>query len=99
MLKRNFSYHLQKLPVVITKQGHQFVAYTPALDISTAGSSEKDVKKKFGELVTIFLEEIIEAGTVREVLTELGWTKTEKAWNPPEVVSTKTIGVQIPAFA
>jgi predicted RNase H-like HicB family nuclease len=96
MLNRNLSF---KLPVVITKQGHQYVAYTPALDISTVGKSEKDVQKKFEELVTIFLEEIIEAGTVRQVLTELGWSKKEKAWNPPEVVSTDTIGINIPVFA
>ncbi|MEK7185421.1 MAG: hypothetical protein AAB726_02255 [Patescibacteria group bacterium] len=63
------------LPVVITKQNKHFVAYTPALDISTSGKSEKDVKKRFVELVNIFLEEIIEKKTVDGVLYELGWEK------------------------
>lgn len=96
MFKRNLSY---QLAVVITKQGRHYVAYTPALDISTVGKSVKDVQKKFEELVDVFFEEIIEAGTVSEVLTELGWTKKEKAWNPPTVISTHTVGVNVPAFA
>lgn len=75
------------------------MAYSPVLDISTVGKSEKDVQKKFEELTTIFIEEIIDAGTAHDVLTELGWTKRQKVWNPPEVVSTSTIGVNIPAFA
>ena len=87
------------LSVVITKQGARFVAYSPALDISTSGKSEKDVRSKFGELANIFLEEIIEAGTVSEVLSELGWKKLQKRWNPPQVISSKSIGVQMPAFA
>ena len=99
MLKQNFSYQLRQLPVTIMKQGHKFVAYSPVLDISTTGKSQKDVQKKFVELVTIFLEEIVKAGTANDVLTELGWKKVQKNWNPPQVVSANTIGVNIPVFA
>lgn len=87
------------LPVLITKQGKRFVAYTPALDISTSGKSEKDVKSKFEEMTNIFLEEIHEAGTEKEVLQELGWRKIEKKWTPPEVISTRSVNVRTPAFA
>lgn len=86
------------LSVNISKQGKHFVAYSPALDISTSGKSKRNVQKKFGELVQIFFEEITGAGTVEEVLTELGWKKKQSVWNPPQVVSTN-IGVRIPAFA
>lgn len=65
-------------PVFITKQGKRFVAYTPALDISTSETSEKDAKKKFAEPAVLFLEEVVEAGTVDDVLSELGWKKQEK---------------------
>ena len=87
-----------KLSVVITKQGKSFVAYSPALDISTVGKSERDVRSKFEELVNIFLEEITQAGTMEEVLSELGWRKQQKRWNPPQIISAKSIGVQVPAL-
>ena len=86
------------LPVVITKQNKRFVAYTPALDISTSGKSEKDVKAKFVELARIFFDEIIEAGTLSEVLSELGWKRIQKRWTPPKVVSAQSVDLRIPAL-
>ena len=87
-----------KLPVTITKQNRRFVAYSPVLDVSTSGKSERDVQQKFAELANVFLEEIIEAGTADDVLKELGWTKVQKGWSPPRLVSSETIGIKIPAF-
>lgn len=87
------------LPVLITKQNKRFVAYTPALDISTSGKSAKEAKERFVELANIFLEEIIAAGTVTDVLSELGWNKVQKKWNPPRIISSQSIGLQIPVFA
>lgn len=87
------------LPVVITKQGKRFVAHTPALDLSTVGKSQKDVQKKFGEAVRLFIEEIVEKNTIDDVLRELGWNKVQKKWNPPQVVSSESIGIRIPEFA
>ena len=87
-----------KLPVLITKQNKRFVAYTPALDISTSGKTKKDAQKKFAELVSLFLEEIFEAGTAKDVLSELGWTKHEKRWTPPEVVSSRSVGIRVPVM-
>jgi len=96
MLKNALSFNL---PVLITKQNKRFVAYTPALDISTSGKSTKDAQKKFTELVNVFLEEIFEAKTADNVLSELGWKKVQKKWNPPEIVSSQSIGLRIPVFA
>jgi len=90
---------LFKLPVIITKQNRRFVAYTPALDISTSGKTEKDVKNKFVELANLFLEEIIEADTVDDILTELGWKKVQKVWVPPKIISSPYINMKIPVFA
>lgn len=87
------------LPMVVIKQGRRFVAYSPALDISTSGKSEKEVKGKFGELATIFFEELVEAGTEKEVLSELGWKKIEKKWTPPEVVSAQSVNFNVPILA
>jgi len=86
------------LPVLITKQNRRFVAYTPALDISTSGKSEKDVKKRFVELVNVFIEEIVTAGTANDVLIELGWNKIQRKWTPPQVVSSQSIDLRAPAL-
>ena len=96
MLKNNLSFNL---PFVITKQNKRFVAYTPALDISTSGKSVKETKKRFAELANIFLEEIFEAKTADDVLSELGWKKVQKKWSPPEIISSQSIGLSIPVFA
>ena len=75
------------------------MAYTPALDISTSGKTEKEVKKRFESLVEIFLEEIFKARIENEVLRELGWTKMERKWSPPKIVNSQSIGVLIPVSA
>lgn len=64
-----------------------YVAYTPALDLSTSGKTHKEVQKRFNEIVDIFFEEIIERGTLDEVLAGLGWEKVRREWVPPTVIS------------
>jgi predicted RNase H-like HicB family nuclease len=95
MLNNKLTY---KLPVIITKQNRRFVAYTPALDISTSGKTEKEVKERFVEMVNLFLEEIIQANTINDILTELGWKKIQKVWTPPQVVSSPFINMKIPTL-
>ena len=87
-----------QLTVNVRKQGSRYVAYAPALDISTSGKSDKEVRVRFAELVNIFFEELHSAGTIDEVLSELGWRKVRKQWTPP-VVETKAYSVKVPAFA
>jgi len=86
----------------ISKQGTRYLAYSPALDISTSGKTESEAKKRFSELVPLFLEELIEAGTLFDVLTELGWKKKGSAktsgWKPP-VTKDAQMQVRIPVAA
>ena len=93
---KNISY---QVPITIIKQGKYFVAYSPVFDLSTAGKSVKDAQKKFEEAASLFLEGIIEKGTIDDVLTELGWKKVQKKWSPPKVISSSSIGMRIPTFA
>ena len=88
-----------KLSVQITKQGGRFVAWTPVLDLSTSGRTETEAKKRFAEAVQIFIEELVEAGTVDEVLRGLGWTKSQQSWMPPRVIKEQTLSVTVPAMA
>ncbi len=85
------------LPVAFIKEGDQVVAYTPALDISTSGKNEAEAKERFGELVRMFFADLVENNTIDAVLSELGWHKHEKQWNPP-VVSQQSVNVRVPAF-
>ncbi|HUY62681.1 MAG TPA: hypothetical protein VMV50_02740 [Candidatus Paceibacterota bacterium] len=86
------------LPVAFIREGGKVVAYTPALDISTVGKDENEAKQMFGEIVNIFLADLVENDTVDSVLTSLGWIKNESRWNPP-VISQESINVKVPAFA
>lgn len=65
------------LPVSIIKEGNSFIAYTPALDLSTADDTYDGAKKRFEEIVDIFFEEIIKKGTLEDVLVGLGWQKNK----------------------
>lgn len=93
MLKVQFSC---SLPVSILKEGEVFVAYSPALDLSTYGKSFDEVQKRFNEVVEIFFEELIEKGTVNDVLSGLGWQKEQKSWVPPIIIANETRDFRIP---
>lgn len=84
------------LPVSILKEDRYFIAYTPALDLSTSATSFELVKKRFEEVVNIFFEELLDKGTVDQVLTDLGWKKIEKEWKPPVVISQESESFRIP---
>ena len=83
------------LPVSILKEGKKYVAYTPALDLSTSGDNYEQVKKRFEEIVNIFFEEIIKKGTIENVLTDLGWKKVQTNWKPPVVVSNELQSIEL----
>lgn len=87
MKKMNLKF---SLPVSVLKEGNRFIAYTPALDISTSGKTYEEAKKRFEELVLIFFEELNGLGTTEEVLKDLGWKKVKKKWNPPVVISQES---------
>lgn len=87
------------LPVNILRERKVFVAYTPALDISTVGDTLEEAKSRFEEAVSIFFEEIANAGTLDEVLEELGWEKRKKQYFPPVVVDHSNESFTIPVSA
>jgi hypothetical protein len=68
-----------QLPVSIFKEGKHFIAYAPALDLSTSGNSYEQVRRRFHEIVLIFLEELVKKGAMEEVLHSLGWRQMESS--------------------
>ncbi|MGA2911679.1 MAG: hypothetical protein ABSE17_03555 [Candidatus Levyibacteriota bacterium] len=87
------------LPVSILREGDSFIAYTPALDLSTVGDTLEQAQKRFEEAVQLFFEEITEEGTVNEALAELGWQKADNQLTPPVVISHQTETFSVPRFA
>lgn len=84
------------LPVSILKEGESFIAYSPALDLSTVGKTFQEAKDHLEEAVQIFFAEITEKGTLEEVLLELGWKKQAEKIVPPLVVSHQTEQFSVP---
>ena len=66
------------IPVLLFREGDTWIMYTPALDVSSSGSTQAEVKKNFNEAVEVFLETIYKDGTRDEVLFNLGWRKIEE---------------------
>lgn len=86
------------LPVSFIQEDGNVVAYTPALDISTSGKDEHEAKQRFSELVNIFFKDLVENNNLSAVLSELGWSKGQLAWNPPHI-SQQSVNVRIPVMA
>jgi predicted RNase H-like HicB family nuclease len=68
------------LPVIFMREDKQFVAYTPALDLSTSGHTFELARRRFSEAVRIFIEECVSMGTLGSVLKGLGWKKHNQAF-------------------
>ena len=84
------------LPVTFLREKKRFVAYSPALDLSTSGKNFEEAQRHFTEIARIFLEEIMEKGTIKEVLENLGWEKIKAHWRPPIVISQQPETISIP---
>jgi predicted RNase H-like HicB family nuclease len=72
-----------RLAASIFKQNNVYVAYTPALDVSTYGKTTEEAQKNFEELVQVFLSEFDDERNLGNVLESLGWTKHKSSWSPP----------------
>lgn len=74
---------LPQIQLQILKQGRLFIAYSHTFDIATTGKSEKLAVKKFGDLMHVFMKEVVSRGILAQSLTEKGWTHRAKRWEPP----------------
>ena len=78
------------LPITIFKEGKSYIAYSPALDLSTSAFTYEKAQSRFLEATKIFIDELIDMGTLDAVLFGLGWQKVKTNWQPPVVVSNYT---------
>jgi predicted RNase H-like HicB family nuclease len=88
------------IPLCFLKEKDSFVAFSPALDLSTCGRTFDEAKKNFSEALEIFFEECISMGTLKEVLESCGWEKDrEKGWEPPTYIGESRIELPLLASA
>lgn len=62
---------------VIEEEGY-FVAYCPALELSSYGKDKQTAKERFMNEVTIFFVEAEKKGTLEKYLLKMGWTLRKK---------------------
>ena len=92
------SYRKSDIPVLFFEEGDKVVAYSPALDLSTCGDTEEQARKRFSEATEVFFKELIDMGTLDDVLGECGWHKVAATgeWSPPVYRRTRKESVKIP---
>jgi predicted RNase H-like HicB family nuclease len=80
------------IPLCFLKEKDSFIAFSPALDLSTCGRTFNEAKKNFSAALEIFFEECISMGTLNEVLASCGWEKDrKKGWEPPTYIGESRI--------
>lgn len=81
--------------IEIFKEGKQFVAVAPELNVSSFGDTEEEARVSLREAVELFLEECKRMGTLEDVLTEAGFKPEKKFWksNDPLVSERMALGI------
>ncbi len=71
-------------------------AYCPALELTTYGKSLSHAQKMFDEALELFVDDVSGRDAWDEVFEELGWSKQNNKWLPPQLISTQlqTISVR-----
>ena len=63
-----------QIEVFFFRENDKIIAYSPALDLSTYGSSLKDASVSFQTVFRVYLQETERKGTLIDDLLEHGWT-------------------------
>lgn len=79
----------------IFKEGDTFVAYVPALDISSCGATDDEARRNIRDAVRGFLAASADLGTIDEVLQEAGYQRDGDVWRAPEFVSVDRLTMSI----
>lgn len=72
--------------VFIRKEDDCFVAYCPALELSSYGDTEAEAREAFDDAMKVFLTETVKRGTLEKFLLELGWSPKKlprPSYDPP----------------
>ena len=81
--------------IEIFKEGDQYVALAPQLNVSSFGDSPKGAKSSLKEAVELFLEECKRMGTLEDVLAESGFKLEKKSWHSIDPLVTEKMALGI----
>ena len=79
-------YHFS-IEFFVFQEGGNYIAYCPALDISTCASSYNEAISGFYEMFQLHVECCVESGTLYDDLLAHGWKLKKKTMQPPTLVS------------
>jgi len=72
-----------KLLGTIKRQENWYIAYCPALDITTQGKTSTEAKENLKEACSLFMLSCFERGTFEQAMRELGWSVVNGASPKP----------------
>lgn len=81
--------------IEIFKEGNQYVAVAPELNVSSFGSSQNQAKVALKEAVELFLEECRRIDTLDEVLMEAGFKPEKKLWRTDDPLTIERMALGI----
>ena len=81
--------------IEIFKEGRQFVAVAPELNVSSFADTSEEAKSALREAVELFLEECKRMGTLDEVLSEAGFKSEDKSWKSADPVISERMALGI----
>jgi predicted RNase H-like HicB family nuclease len=81
--------------VHIFKEGGTYVAYAPALDVSSCGATAEEARRNIRDAVRGFLAASADLGTLDEILEEAGYEREGEGWHAPEFVSVDRLTTSI----
>jgi sulfur transfer complex TusBCD TusB component (DsrH family) len=96
IVKKGNRYVVVQLEVLVFQELDSYLAYCPALNLSTYGDSLNDAKDAFEDVLKCYLEDSAKMGTLDEDLKAHGWT-TNFSINKPTVTPPKQVDLNIPA--
>lgn len=82
----------------IFKEGRQYVALCPELNVSSFGDSVEEARRSLQEAVGLFLEECARLGSLTEVLEEAGFSHTTTAvpqWLAPQPIEIEPLAIPL----
>jgi hypothetical protein len=83
------------IPVVFFREGRSVIAYSPAVDLSTCGTTVEKAGAAFKEATQLFFEELVAMGTLEIVLKDLGWRIVRNEWVAPKLIARKNEKISI----
>lgn len=79
----------------IFKEGETYVAYVPALDLSSCGATAEEARRNIRDAVRGFIATSARMGTLDEILQESGYSREGEQWRAPEFVSIDHLTMSI----